>query len=97
MLRDGLIERKAMNRRELMKGLTLAPLPFLVGAKRRPRTAREFYLRAMKELPEEFVDKDTRTAFLDCNSQYKMYAANPRFAPIVYDGTKWKDLVIKHE
>jgi hypothetical protein len=49
------------------------------------------YLKAIKTLPDYFVEDQTRFAPVD---EFKMVAANPQFAAMWYDGErkkpKWK-------
>ena len=56
-------------------------------------TKQATYLRAVKALPDYFVDEQTRLACVDDDM---MVAANPRFAPMWYDAkhkkVKWRAL-----
>jgi hypothetical protein len=50
---------------------------------------REFALRAIHDLPEEYIHADTRTALTGLGGKMKMFAANPEFPAMVYDGFGW--------
>lgn len=56
-------------------------------------TKQSTYIRAVKALPEYFIDDQTRLATVD---DFMMVVANPRFAPMWYDAkakkVKWRAL-----
>ena len=50
-------------------------------------TKQSVYIKALKALPDYFIDEQTRFATIDDN---RMIVANPRFAPMWYDAAKKK-------
>ena len=55
------------------------------------KMTQSLYLRAIKTLPDYFIDDETRFAPVD---DFRMVVANPRFKAMWYDGDrkkpKWK-------
>ena len=53
-------------------------------------TWRKLYLQAIKKLPDNFIDEETRITTFEGN----VYAANPKFCPMVFYESKneWEDM-----
>ena len=51
----------------------------------------KIWLRALKDMPEYFIDEDTRTTIF----AEKIIAANPKYTPIFYteENSCWKEIV----
>ncbi len=52
---------------------------------------RKLYLQAIKALPDEWIDDETRITTTDTG---KVFAANPKFTPMIYENGKWSEIKV---